>query len=64
MPELTDSDRRLIARARQLAAVSGAAAIREYTGDSDPLGSCVAALAEAQHLLADLAGRLERLAGS
>lgn len=52
---LTDADRRIIDQARELAEVRGPAAVREHTGDSDPLGSYVAAFGEAQELLTELA---------
>ena len=61
--ELTGQDREMITRARQLADLSGAAAVREHTGDSDPLGRYVAAFGEAQHLLAELAALAGRLGG-
>ena len=63
MTALTSADRALIARARELAGIRGPAAVREHTGDSDPLGSYVAALGEAQELLAGLAAIAERPAG-
>lgn len=50
-----------VARARQLAAVSGAAAVRDYTGEADSAMAYAAALAEAQHLLAELAAIIDRL---
>ena len=61
MPELTDKDRDVIARARKLAGAAGHDAVREHTGYDDLAGAYAIALTEAQYLLDDLADRLERL---
>ena len=61
MTALTETDRQRLDRARELATLRGAAAIREHTGDSDPLGSYVAAFGEAQEVLTDLVTLVYRL---
>lgn len=57
MPELTESDRDHIDRARKLAAVGD---IKEHTGEADLGMAYAVALGEAKHLLAELADRLEQ----
>ena len=59
---LTEHDTEIITRARQLAALSGAADVRTHTGDSDSLYSYVAAFGEAQELLRALTAIAERTA--
>jgi hypothetical protein len=61
MPELTDSDRDLIKRARKLAGLADEAALRKHAGEPDSvLFAYIRVFGEAKHLLAELAGRLER----
>lgn len=64
MSGLSGAERLTISRARQLAAVTGAAAVREYTGVSDTELAYACALGEAQHLLAEVAAIAERPGGS
>lgn len=61
MTTLTETDRQRLDRARELATLRGAAAIRAHTGDSDPLGSYVAAFGEAQEVLTGLVTLVYRL---
>ena len=69
MPELTGPDRDVIKRARELAAVTGADAVRDRAGETDT-GETDAGMAyavvfgEARYLLAELAAIAERLGGS
>jgi hypothetical protein len=60
---LTADDRRIIARARALAALPGTAAIEAYTGKADVGEAFAVALGRAQVLLACLADIAERLGG-
>jgi hypothetical protein len=57
---LTDRDRETMAKAGKLAA---ARSVREYTGEADILTALVAAISEAQHLLAEQALIIKRLTG-
>lgn len=57
---LTGKDRELIGRARELAALSDAAAVCGHVGDNDRLLSYVTAFREAQELLRALAVIAER----
>jgi hypothetical protein len=59
---LTDTDRRAIARARELAALGGPG-VRECYGPDDPLVAYSRALGAAQVWLAELAAIAERLDG-
>jgi hypothetical protein len=59
---LTDLDRSTIAKARDLAALSGKE-IRETTGHDDPAMALAAAMGRAQVLLTELADLAERLEG-
>lgn len=61
MTGLTDDDRQLITRARELADLKGSAAICGYTGASDFEVAYPAALGTAQELLWQLALLAERL---
>ncbi len=62
MPELTDSDRDLIERARKLADIGNEAALRQHAGEPDSvLFAYIRVFGEAKHLLGELAGRLEQL---
>jgi hypothetical protein len=60
---LTDIDRRMITKAREVAALRDADARRERYGDSDSEMSRAAALGEAQFLLLELAAIIKRLGG-
>jgi hypothetical protein len=60
---LTDTDRSAIARAREVAALSGEE-IRLNTGYDDPAMALAAAFGSAQHLLGELAAIITRLDGS
>jgi hypothetical protein len=61
---LTDHDRRIIERARELAALSSPAAVRErFPGWDDLRPAYVEAFATATHVLSELADIAERLAG-
>ena len=62
MTALTDGDRQLIARARELAALPDADAIEAYTGKGHPESFAVV-LGRAQVTLGCLAGLAERLGG-
>lgn len=55
---LTDTDRALIDRARELAAADD---ICKHTGEADLDVAYARAFGSAQHLLGELAGRLEQL---
>jgi hypothetical protein len=57
---LSDADRRLIAEARELAALQGADAIRERAGDPEILGAIAFMFGEAQAMLRELARVAER----
>lgn len=59
---LSDTDKQTIARARELATLHGAEAIRQHTGQDDTAAAYAAALGEAQHLLYELASLAEKLA--
>jgi hypothetical protein len=61
MTQLTSAETVLIARARQLAEVHGVAAVKEHAGEADLAMAYGVTLAEAQHLLAELARIAERL---
>jgi len=56
---LTDADRRLITRARTLAAIADQDALREHTGEADGVLACFRAFGEARDLLGVLADRLD-----
>jgi hypothetical protein len=58
---LTDSDRRIIRRARELDALRGLDAIRERFGEADNAMALAHAFGSAQHYLAELADLAERL---
>jgi len=62
-PSLTEADRRAVAQALELAAVSGAGAVREHTGETDIGMAYACAFGEARHLLTELAAIAERLGG-
>jgi hypothetical protein len=62
MTGLTDTGRRLIARARELAGLRGPEAIRGHTGETDVALAYVYAFGQAQVILAELADSLERTA--
>jgi hypothetical protein len=64
MPELTESDLDVIARARKLADVAGPGTVLEHTGENDLGMAYAVAFGQATYLLAELADRLERLGGS
>ena len=57
---LTEYDRRTIAEASKLAGLSGPDAVREYTGDPDPLMAYAVAFGRAQHHLRDLLAIIDR----
>jgi hypothetical protein len=60
---LTGLDRRTIARAREVAALHGTDAIREYTRQDTAEGALAAVVGTAQYLLLELAAIAERLDG-
>jgi hypothetical protein len=62
-PRLTDDDRRIIARARELAALRGADAFCEHTGKTALDMAHAVALGQAQVTLGWLADIAERLGG-
>ena len=62
-PGLTSHDRRIIARARELAAVCGEDALGAYVGAGHPDLIYPAAFGAATPLLVELADRLEELGG-
>jgi len=59
---LTDHDRRIIARARQLAESSGLEGVRSAAGDRE-IDTYAEAFGVAQYLLAELAAIIDRLGG-
>ncbi len=61
---LTDQDLRAIAKARELAALTGMNDIIEHTGHADPGMASAVALGEAQVWLTIHADRAERLGGT
>lgn len=63
MPDLTDTDRSVIARARELAALPDVKAIRAHAGKADSAEAAVHTLGQAQYLLGKLADLAERLGG-
>lgn len=60
---LAEHDRLTVDRARQLAGISSAAAVREYTGHADTAMAYFCAFGETVFLLRELAAIVERLAG-
>jgi hypothetical protein len=60
MTGLTEHEHLVIARARQLAGVLGAEAVRTYTGTDNTDLAYAEALGEAQHLLGELAAIADR----
>lgn len=63
MTGLTGSDRRAIARARELAGLRAAGPLCRHTGETDTAMAYACAFGEARHLLAELAAIIERPAG-
>ena len=61
VPKLTDEDRYLILRARELGALDGPDAICEHTGEAAVDFAYIRAFGRAQPLLAELADLAERL---
>lgn len=59
---LTETDKKTIARARELATLNGEE-IRLNTGYDDPAMALAAAMGQAQHLLSELATIAERAHG-
>ena len=59
---LPEYDRVTVARARQLAGLSSAGAVREYTGHADAAMAYACAFGEAVFMLRELAAIIERLA--
>ena len=59
--DITGSDRDAIARAREVSAVTDVCA---HAGKDDLTAALIAVLGEAQFLLADLAGIIDRLAAA
>ena len=65
MPTLTDHDRSIIARTRELAGLPpSAGALSEHTGETDFAMAYAAAFGEAAFLLEELAVIAERLGGA
>jgi hypothetical protein len=60
---LTEHDKYVIARARQLAGLTGIDDLAEYTGYANRDMARAVTLGEAQHFLAELAAIAERLGG-
>ena len=60
---LTDRDRDIMAKARELAELRGADAIRACTGEADITMAVAAAFGVAQSLLAEQAAIINRLTG-
>ena len=60
---LTGADHRMIAKAREVAALQSGGAMRERYGDADSGMAQAAALGEAQFLLLELAAIIARLDG-
>lgn len=63
LTRLTDVDRRIIAKAHEVAALKGTPSRRERYGETDSETARAAALGEAQFLLAELAAIIGRLDG-
>jgi len=61
MTRLTDSDRRIMAQARELIMLCGMAGIREHTGSSDSTVALTAVIGEAKYLLASLTAIVTRM---
>jgi len=62
-PTLTDVDRRMIAKAREVAALKTADSMRERYGDAGSEMARAAALGEAQFLLLELVAIIGHLGG-
>ena len=60
---LDDTDRRMIAKAREVAALKTAEVMRERYGEADSEMARAAALGEAQFLLLELAAVIDRFGG-
>ena len=61
MPELTETDRDLIARARKLGEVRDSTAVKKHTGEAFAGMAWAAAFGEAREVAWQLARRLEQL---
>ena len=61
MTRLTSKETALITRARELAAIHGVDAFKEHAGETELAMAYGVTLAEAQHLLNELAAIAERL---
>ena len=60
---LTEEDRRIIASARDLAALGGLDAIRNRAGQDDTAAALASVFGGAQFLLAELVAIIERMSG-
>ncbi len=62
--ELTDRQREVVAKARELAGLSGAEKIREHTGDTDAGMAYAVAFGEAQWDIRELLAIIAELTGA